>query len=342
MNPNPTLTEATKQLIEGVDLTADQARVVLEEVMSGNASEPQIAGFLVALSAKGETSDELIGLAQAMRSFAKQVKPRSKDGLLDTAGTGGGYATFNVSTTAALIAAGAGCKVAKHGNRSARSTSGSADLLEALGAKIDLPPELVADSIDEIGFGFMFAPLHHGATKHVVPVRKALGVRTVFNLLGPLTNPAGAHAQLMGVDDPSKLATVAEALAGLGTERALVVASNDGLDELSIAAPSRVFELRSGELKEYVVEPEQFGFKPVDRSELGGGATPEQNANAVRGILQGELGPKCDLALLNAAAAIYVVGRAETLVEGLEKAREAVQSGAALRLLERYIAFTNQ
>src|SRR5579859_6549480 len=241
-----TLRDGIDALAGGHDLSQDEAAAVLAEIMAGGASEIQIAAFLIALRTKGETVEEIAGLAQAMRSFATRV-PASRDDLLDTAGTGGGARTFNVSTTAALIAAGAGCKVAKHGNRSATGLSGSADLLEALGARIDLTPAAVATCITDVGFGFMFAPAHHQATRYVVPVRRELAVRTIFNFLGPLTNPAGATRQLIGVSDPDYLETMAGALALLGTTHELLVASEDGLDELSISAATRVVEVIGGE-----------------------------------------------------------------------------------------------
>ena len=237
------LTRAIDTLAGGHDLGLDDTAAVLSEIMAGNASEVQIAGFLVALRTKGETVEELAGLARTMRAMAAHVDVSSDD-LLDTAGTGGGRRTFNVSTTAALIAAGAGCAVAKHGNRSATGLSGSADVLEALGARIDLAPAAVARCIDEVGFGFMFAPAHHQATRYVIPVRRELAVRTIFNFLGPLTNPAGATRQLIGVSDAAYLETMAGALALLGTKHALLVSSEDGLDELSISAPTRVVEVR--------------------------------------------------------------------------------------------------
>src|SRR5881398_3423169 len=230
----------------------EQAGQVLRVVMEGNASETQIAGFLIALRTKGETEEELEGLARTMRELAARVEV-GRDDLLDTAGTGGGRTTFNVSTTAALIAAGAGCAVAKHGNRSATGLSGSADVLEALGARIDLGPQQVARCIGQVGFGFMFAPAHHQATRYVVPVRRQLAVRTIFNFLGPLTNPAGATRQLIGVADPAYLETMAGALSLLGTKHALLVSSEDGLDELSISAPTRVVEVLDGELLHYTI-----------------------------------------------------------------------------------------
>ncbi len=252
--PQQVLTGAIDALASRRDLSAEEAGKVLATIMNGDASEVQIAGFLIALRTKGETVEELAGLAATMRELAAHV-PTDRDDLLDTAGTGGGRSTFNVSTTAALIAAGAGCAVAKHGNRSATSRSGSADVLEALGARIDLTPAQVAECIDEAGFGFMFAPAHHQATRFVVPVRHELAVRTIFNMLGPLTNPAGASAQLVGVSDPSALEKIGGALALLGVRRALVVSSEDGLDEVSCSAPTRVVEVGEGELRSYVLTP---------------------------------------------------------------------------------------
>ena len=260
--PNPTLTEAIDALASGRDLTADEAAAVLREIMAGDASEVEIAGFLVGLRTKGETEEELEGLARTMRELATPVDV-GRDDLLDTAGTGGGRPTFNVSTTAALIAAAAGCSVAKHGNRSATGLSGSADLLEALGARIDLEPDAVAHCIREVGFGFMFAPAHHQATRFVIPVRKELAVRTIFNFLGPLTNPAGATRQLIGVSDPRYLDVMAGALARLGAQRALVVSSHDGLDEMSTAASTRVVEVSGGQVTRYEVAPDDVGLSVV-------------------------------------------------------------------------------
>ena len=240
--PNDVITRAIDALANGNDLAREEAAAVLSEIMRGDASEAQIAGFLIALRTKGETEDELAGLAGTMRALSTRV-PCERDDLVDTAGTGGGRPTFNVSTTAALIAAGAGCALAKHGNRSATGLSGSADVLEALGAQITLPPEAVVRCIDEVGFGFMFAPAHHQATRFVVPVRKELAVRTIFNFLGPLTNPAGARRQVVGVSDPAFLERMAGALARLGCDRALLVSSEDGLDEMSTSAPTHVVEV---------------------------------------------------------------------------------------------------
>ena len=334
------LTRAIDTLASGRDLGLEDAAAVLREIMAGNASEIQIAAFLIALRTKGETVEELAGLAQTMRAMSARVAVSSDD-LLDTAGTGGGRQTFNVSTTAALIAAGAGCTVAKHGNRSATGLSGSADVLEALGARIDLGPDEVARCIDEVGFGFMFAPAHHQATRYVVPVRRELAVRTIFNFLGPLTNPAGATRQLIGVSDPTYLETMAGALALLGTKHALLVASEDGLDELSICAPTRVVEVIGSELRQYDVAPEDVGLERAPAHDIPGG-DPGQNAETTRTIFAGEAGAARDLAALNAGAAIYAGGGADTLEQGVRAAERAIDGGAAADALERFVRRTNE
>jgi len=336
--PNDVVTRAIDAVCGGDHLTADHAAAVLAEIMEGRSSDVQTAAFLIALRAKGETVPELVGLARTMRALATPVQTQRED-LVDTAGTGGGPSTFNVSTTAALVAAGAGCAVAKHGNRSNTSRCGSADLLEALGVDIELDPEQVGRCIDEVGFGFMFAPRHHAAMAHVVPARKELGVRTIFNFLGPLTNPAGAQRQLLGVSDRHHQETVAEALVGLGSVRALVVAAEDGVDELSISARTRAIEVAGGGTEEWFVEPGEFGLGSGELEDVAGGS-PAENAAASRAVLAGEKGPRRDLVLLNAAAAIYVGGLAESLGEGVEKAAAAVDDGAAGQLLERLIATT--
>jgi anthranilate phosphoribosyltransferase len=333
---NPVLTSAIDRVARGEDLSAEEAALVLREVMEGGASEAETAGFLMALRTKGETVQEIAGFASTMRALALPVE--AGDDLVDTAGTGGGRPTFNVSTTAAFVAAGAGCRVAKHGNRSATSQCGSADVLEALGARIDLEPGEVARCIDAVGFGFMFAPRHHSAMRYVVPVRKALGVRTIFNFLGPLTNPAGARRQVIGVSDPTKIETMAAALGELGTDRALVVSSADGLDEFSVSGATRVVELRDGRLSTYDVTPEEVGLEPATDGAVGAGM-PEENARVLRGVLAGKPGTERSLAVLNAAAAIYVGGRAESLREGVERAEESIDSGAAREKLDRYLEF---
>jgi anthranilate phosphoribosyltransferase len=333
--PNETLTRAIDTLASGHDLAQEEAAGVLAEIMAGEASEAQIAAFLIALRTKGETVAELAGLAGTMRTLATPV-PCTRDDLVDTAGTGGGRSTFNVSTTAALIAAGAGCALAKHGNRSATGLSGSADVLEALGARIDLQPDAVARCIDDAGFGFMFAPAHHQATRFVVPVRKELAVRTIFNFLGPLTNPAGARRQLIGVSDPAYLERMAGALARLGVDRALVVSSEDGLDEMSTSASTHVVEVNGNAIERYVVAAQDVGLAATTPDTITG-STPQANAETTRAILEGEPGPRRDLALLNAGAAIYAAGVSDSLGEGVDAAREAVDSGAALRTTEAYL-----
>jgi anthranilate phosphoribosyltransferase len=334
------LTRAIDTLASGQDLGLEDTAAVLQEIMAGNATEIQIAAFLIALRTKGETVEELAGLARTMRAMAARVAVSSDD-LLDTAGTGGGRRTFNVSTTAALIAAGAGCTVAKHGNRSATGLSGSADVLEALGARIDLGPNEVARCIDDVGFGFMFAPAHHQATRYVIPVRRELAVRTIFNFLGPLTNPAGATRQLIGVSDPAYLETMAGALALLGTKHALLVSSDDGLDELSISAPTQVVEVLGSELRRYTVAPEEVDLAAAPPEEIPGG-DPAQNAETARVIFAGGRGAARDLAVLNAGAAIYAGGGADTLEAGVRAAERAIDDGAAAAALERFVQRTNE
>ena len=334
--PNDVVTAALDTVASRRDLSTPQATAVLAEIMQGSVSRTQIAGFLVALRTKGETVEELTGLALAMRAAAVPVVAASRD-LLDTAGTGGGRGSFNVSTTAALIAAGAGCAVAKHGNRSATSLSGSADLLEALGARIELDAAAVARCIDETGFGFMFAPLHHQATRFVIAARRELAVRTIFNLLGPLTNPAGARRQLVGVSDAGYLQRIAGALARLGVDRALVVMGEDGLDEVSAAAPTRVVEVNGEELSEYTITPAELGVAVSSAGQIDAG-TPARNAAITRAVLAGEHGPARELALANAGAAIYTAGASGSLPEGVELARAAVDDGRAAGVLDRFIA----
>lgn len=340
---DPFITAALDAVAGGQDLTRGRAAEVMARIMAGEVSEIQIAGLLIALRTKGETIDELAGLAQTMRSLATPVSVEIDRGdLLDTAGTGGGRRTFNVSTTAALIAAGAGCPVAKHGNRSATGLSGSADLLEALGARIDLAPAQVSRCIEEVGFGFMFAPAHHQATRYVIPVRRDLAVRTIFNFLGPLTNPAGAERQLIGVSDARYLETMARALGRLGTRRALVVSSEDDLDELSISAPTTVWEVDPDGARMQVLTPESVGLRRAPADSIPGG-DPAENAAIARAVLDGDRGPgepARDLSVLNAGAAIYAAGRADTIADGVELAAVAIESGAATAALERFVAAT--
>jgi anthranilate phosphoribosyltransferase len=333
------LTRAIDTLASGRDLSADAAEAVLAEIMSGQASDVQIAAVLIALRTKGETVEELTGLARAMRELAAHVEI-GRDDLVDVVGTGGGRQTFNVSTTAALIAAGAGCAVAKHGNRSATGLSGAADVLEALGARIDLAPAEVARCIESVGFGFMFAPAHHAAMRYVIPVRRELGVRTIMNFLGPLTSPAGVTRQLTGVGDRRYLETIAGALSRLGAAHALVVASEDGLDELSTVAPTTVIEVRDGSIEQWKVSAADVGLDAAVYDDLRGG-TPDVNAAIARRILDGERGAPRDLAVLNAGAAIYAAGRAETLEAGVRAAEASIDEGAARATLDKYVAATN-
>jgi anthranilate phosphoribosyltransferase len=337
--PNPILTRAIDRVAAGQHLEAGQAEEVLRTIMAGDASEIEISAFLIGLRAKGETEDEVAGLATAMRAFATPVDVSGLD-VVDTAGTGGGRTTFNVSTTAALIAAGAGCPVAKHGNRSATSLSGSADLLEALGARIDLDPEAVAACIRETGFGFMFAPAHHAATRFVVPVRRELAVRTIFNFLGPLTNPAGARRQVIGVSDPAFVDVLAGALRRLGTERALVVSSADGLDEMSISAPTHVVEVEGDHLERYDVEAAGLGLAPAAFGEFTGG-DPAANAATTRAVIEAtDHGPRRSLSVLNAGAAIYAAGRAGSIEEGCRAAEAALDDGRAATTLAAFVEKT--
>jgi anthranilate phosphoribosyltransferase len=330
---------ALAKLLDDDDLSREEARDVMTSIMSGEATPAQIAGFLIALRAKGETADEIAGCAEAMREHALPVRPQ-RDDLVDTAGTGGdGARTINISTAAALVAAAAGAGVAKHGNRAVSSACGSADVLEALGFDLDLPPERVARSIDELGFGFLFAPTHHPAMRHAAPVRSELAARTVFNVLGPLTNPAGARAQVVGVYAPELVRTIADVLAQLGATRAFVVHGAGGIDELSPAGPNFVCEVVNGDVHARNIDPLEFGLPRCDPAELRGGA-PEENAAAIRAVFAGEDGGRRSAILLNAAGAIAAGGHADDLREGLELAREAVDSGAAAARLDALIAFT--
>jgi anthranilate phosphoribosyltransferase len=331
---------ALAELLEGRQLSRDQAREVMDEIMRGEATQAQIGGFLVALRLKGETADEIAGCAEAMRDHVLPVRPQ-RDDLVDTAGTGGdGASTINISTAAAIVAAAAGAGVAKHGNRAVSSASGSADVLEALGFQLEQAPERIAQSIDELGFGFMFAPAHHPAMRHAAPVRRELAARTVFNVLGPLTNPAGARAQVIGVYSPSLVRTLAEVLAQLGARRAFVVHGAHGIDELSPSGPNDVCEVVDGELRERVIDPIDLGIQRCDPAELRGGS-PAENAAAIREVFAGADGGRRDAILLNAAGAIAASGHAEDLREGLELARLAIDSGAAAERVDELARFTH-
>jgi anthranilate phosphoribosyltransferase len=332
---------AIQTLLDGNDLARDEARSVMDEIMGGEATPAQISGFLVGLRAKGETADEIAGCAEAMRAHVVEVRPR-RDDVVDVVGTGGdGARTFNISTTAAVVAAAAGAAVAKHGNRAVSSVSGSADVLEALGFELEQPPERIAESIDGLGFGFMFAPLHHPAMRHAAPVRRELGTRTIFNVLGPLTNPAGARAGVFGVYSADVARTVADALAVLDSRRAFVVHGADGVDELSPAGPNLVYELVDGGVHERVIDPQELGIGRCDPAELAGG-TPHENAETARVVLSGQPGAKRDAVVLNAAGAIAAAGHAADLREGLLVATETIDSGAAATRLEELVAFSRE
>ncbi len=336
--------EAISQLLDGHSLSAQQAEEVMDEVMTGGATPAQIAGFLIALRAKGETVDEITGCARAMRRAAVAVLPDGQ-GLIDTCGTGGDRAgTFNISTTTAFVVAGAGLKVAKHGNRSVSSHSGSADVLEALGASLDLTADQVARSIDEVGIGFLYAPKLHPAMRYAIGPRRELGVRTIFNILGPITNPAGASAQLLGVYDPALTETLARVLRELGSRAAYVVHGHGGLDELTTTGPNQVshFGVRPGNggVVTETLDPASLGFITASHEDLSGG-TPQENARITRDVLSGSDGsPKRDTVLLNAGAALLVGGLASDLREGIELAAESIDSGAAMRKLEEMIDYS--
>lgn len=333
--------QAIQKLLDGHDLGREDAREVMGEIMSGEATPAQIGGFLVALRAKGETADEIAGCAEAMRAHVLEVRP-ARDDVVDVVGTGGdGSHTFNISTTAAIVAAAAGAAVAKHGNRAVSSVSGSADVLEALGFELEQRAERIAESIDSLGFGFMFAPLHHPAMKHAAPVRRELGTRTVFNVLGPLTNPAGARAGVFGVYSAEMARTVADALAVLDSRRAFVVHGANGIDELSPAGPNLVLEIVGAEVRERTLDPVELGIARCAPGELVGG-TPAENADTARAVLQGQPGAKRDAVVLNAAGAIAAAGHAVDLREGISVAVDAIDSGRAAARLEELVAFSRE
>ncbi len=331
-----TIREAIDAIVnQGRDLTEDEASSAMREIMSGQATPAQIGAFLIALRLKGETVEEIAGMARVMREHSLRVEVEGA--LVDTCGTGGdAQGTFNVSTAAAFVAAGAGARVAKHGNRAMSSACGSADVLEALGAKIDLPPEGVARCIREAGFGFMFAQAFHPAMKHVAGPRREIGVRTVFNILGPLTNPAGAQAQVLGVARPELAPKMAAALQRLGSRRALVVHGHEGLDEISLSGPSTIHEVQGGESRQYTVSPEEVGLTSAPVAAIRGGSA-EENAAALRAVLDGQPGPLREIVLLNAAAALVAAEVAADLRDGVRLAGAAIDSGAARKRLEQFI-----
>ncbi len=336
-----TVQNALALVIEHKQLSREQAAGLLREIMSGAVPPAQIAALLVALRMKGETVDEIAGFAETMRALATQV-PATRRPLVDTCGTGGDASgTFNISTTAAFVVAGAGFAVAKHGNRSASSKCGSADVLEVLGVNLDVTPVAVARSIDEIGIGFLFARALHGAMKHVAPVRAELRIRTVFNLLGPLTNPAGADRQVIGVYDRARVRDLAEVLRQLGTARAFVVAGSDGLDEITLAGPTLVAEAGPDGVQTYDVTPDDFGVGKAPSAALAGGDAAE-NARILRAVLGGETGPRRDVVIANAAAAIRAADASLDWKAAADRARASIDSGAAAQKLDALIAFTKQ
>jgi anthranilate phosphoribosyltransferase len=349
---SPIITEAVRALVDRTDLSRIEAAAAMEAIMSGAATNAQIAAFLTALRMKGETVEELIGFAQVMRQKAARIRVHDdgvagltgtdREMLIDTCGTGGdATGSFNVSTATAFVVAGAGLKVAKHGNRSVSSMCGSADVVETLGINLELTPPKVARCIDEVGIGFLYAPLLHTAMKHVMAARREMGIRTVFNMLGPLTNPAAANAQIIGVYAASLTEPLARVLAELGTVRAFVVHGADGLDEISNTGESRVSEVREGMVRSYTVRPEDFGLGRAAIGELMGGDR-EENARIIRAILDGEIGPRRDIVLMNAAAALVAGGKARDFKDGVGLAAQAVDSGAARRTLEALIALSRR
>ena len=328
--------EVIAQLIDRRDMSRDQARAVMDQVMSGEATDAQIGAFLIALRCKGETVPEIAGCAQVMREKATPIQT-SRESVIDTCGTGGdGSGTFNISTAVAFVAAGAGICVAKHGNRAMSSKCGSADVLAALGVNIEITPEQVGRCLDEVGIGFLFAPMLHGAMKHAIGPRREIGTRTVFNVLGPLTNPAGARRQLIGVYHQALTGTLAGVLKEMGSERAFVVHGSDGMDEITITGATMVGELTAGQVKSYEVTPEELGLQRAEARALAGGDADE-NAAILRAVLGGEQGPRRDVVLLNAAAAIVAGGAGGTLAEGMERAAEAIDSGKATGCLDSLI-----
>ena len=334
--------ETLGQLLEHQDLTHEAMLGVMHQVMGGELTQAQIAAFLIALRAKGETVDEIAAAAMVMRELSIKVDIQDKAHLIDTCGTGGdGIQTFNVSTISAFVAAAAGAKVAKHGGRSVSSTCGSADVLEALGVNVNQTPQQVAASVNEIGIGFMFAPNHHSAMKHAAPVRRELGVRTLFNLLGPMTNPANAHRQVMGVFDQSLTNKLAKVLQQLGSEHVLVVHGADGMDEISFTGDTFVAELKNGEVTEYLMNPAQWGLGLHDVKDIQIQNAEESKA-MILAVLNGKPGAARDIVLLNAGAAIYVSGLVDTMQAGIEKAAAVIDSGAALQKLHQLISYSNQ
>lgn len=338
--PSTVIPQALRKLVEGIDLTVDEADDVMSAIMEGQGTQAQIGALLAVLRAKHETSDELTGLARAMRARSVRVAPM-RTPLVDTCGTGGDLSgTFNISTSAAFVIAAGGVGVAKHGNRAATSKCGSADVLEALGVKLSITAKQVADCIDQIGIGFLFAPNHHPAMLYAAQPRRELGIRTVFNVLGPLTNPAGAVRQVLGVYHPALCPLMASALSGLGCERAMVVFGLDGLDEVSTFCPTRVSFLHDGEITTETITPADLGMPTARHDDVLGGRNPMENAAILRGILQGEPGPRSDIVIANAAAGLIVGGVADGWKDAVVRSREIIASGAALTVLNQLVDYT--
>lgn len=330
---------AIQSVIDKKHLSNNEMRSVMQNIMTGECTDAQIAGFLVGLRSKGETVEEITAAAHVMRELASRVQLNQKN-LIDTCGTGGdGSNTFNISTTAAFVVAAAGGNVAKHGNRSVSSKSGSADVLEAAGVKLEITPKQVAQCIEKIGIGFMFAPMHHSAMKYAIVPRRELGVRTLFNILGPLTNPAGAKRQVIGVYSHDWLETLANVLKNLGSEQVMIVHSEDGMDEISISAPTRIAELKNGEIKTYTIEPEQFKLQRADISILAV-ENAEDSLKVMHAVLDNQDGPSQDIVLLNAGAAIYTADIEDTLASGIESARRVIENGSARSKLDELAKLT--
>jgi anthranilate phosphoribosyltransferase len=337
-----TIAEAIQRTVEHREIFHDEMLHIMRQIMRGELTPAQIAGFVVGLRVKKETIGEVAAATQVMREFATRVPVKDPEQVLDVVGTGGDAArTFNISTAATFVCAAAGARVAKHGNRAISGSTGSADVLEALGANLALSPEQIARAVDEIGVGFMFAPAHHSALKHAAPVRKELGVRTIFNILGPLTNPAGAARQLLGVFHPDLVGIYARVLQRLGSKHVMVVYGLDGMDELSISGESAVGELVDGEVREYTIHPSQLGLELYDRRAIQVNTVEESKA-MILAVLDNQSGPALNIVLLNAGAAIYVAGKAKTVEAGIEKARAAIATGGAKDKLERFVAYTQQ
>jgi len=334
-------TEYLRKIVQRIDLTESEMSEVMSEIFSGSVTEAQIGALMAALATKGETVEELAGAAKAMRRKAKRIQT-SVGTVVDTCGTGGdGTRTFNISTTTAFVVAGCGVTVAKHGNRSISSSCGSADLLEALGVNLETDPEIVEEAIQGIGIGFLYAPLYHSAMRFAAKARKEVGLRSIFNMLGPLTNPAGANCQLLGVYAPELTEMFANALHLLGAKRAFVVHGRDGLDEISVCAPTRVAELNDGLIRTYDIHPDQYFGQLADPASMKGG-DPEVNAGITLSILKGENGPGGNVVVLNAAAALVAAGKAEDLREGIHMARDSIDKGAAMQKLEALVAYTKE